>query len=77
MHCRFYGFNSNINDLPATCDGIAKTIQPILCGLVKQVDFVFDVYYSPSIKDHDATEVDIKIIGSRSEKNERLSKGIT
>ena len=35
-----------IDDLPATYDGIAKTIWSILFGLVKQVDFVCDVYYT-------------------------------
>ena len=63
-----------IDDLPATYDGIAKTIWSILCGLVKQVDFVCDVYYSPSIKDHEIEKTWCNGSGyqdnrSRSEKN--------
>ena len=69
------------NNLPATFGGVAQTILSILCTIGKRIDFVCDVYQSPSLKDNEhekrgLTDVNIKITGADQKWPKYLQKAL-
>ncbi|KAG7163007.1 hypothetical protein Hamer_G002055 [Homarus americanus] len=72
----------SLSDFPATCGGVAEVLLSKLCAHARCVDFVYDTYTSPSIKDNErhmrgANEVNIVIAGPEHKRQKHFSQALS